>query len=172
MELTNLGQFPKQWMSAYLMQHWILHPFYFLNSKLWRVLWLTVQAQEGCSRNKSRTIHILSVLIQTDLEQLFLWAVSSRKPSTTFNSTPTTYPERGSESSYMRSIMQSFSRQKFTFRKSDSQLHISLQEFKCQRWYMITAPKASTKQDFSFLFYRQHQLNTKTYAESNRFTQW
>ena len=53
-----------------------------------------MQAQEECSKNKSRTIHILSVLIQTGLVQLFLWTVSSRQPSTTFNSTPTTYPEK------------------------------------------------------------------------------
>ena len=32
-----------------------------------------------------------------------------------FNSLPTIYPEKGFESSYIRSIMQSFSRQRFTF---------------------------------------------------------
>ena len=32
-----------------------------------------------------------------------------------FNSIPTIYPEKGFESSYIRSIMQSFSRQRFTF---------------------------------------------------------
>ena len=50
------------------------------------------------------------------------------------NQKPTRYPDKGFESSYMKSIMQSFSRQRLTFQKSDAQLHISLQEFKCQQW--------------------------------------
>ena len=48
--------------------------FTFFTQNLSRVLWHTVQAQEGCSRNK----HILSVLIQTGIVLLFLWAGSSR----------------------------------------------------------------------------------------------
>ena len=46
-------------------------------------------------------------------------------------SKPTRYPDKGFESSYMKSIMQSFPRQRLTFQKSDARLHISLQEFKC-----------------------------------------
>ena len=50
--------------------------------------------------------------------------------------------------------MQSFSRQRLTFQKSDARLHISLQEFKCQQWYMSSATLVSTKQDFSFVLYK------------------
>ena len=78
------------------------------------------------------------------------------------NQIQTRYSDKGFESSYMKSIMQSFSRQRLTFQKSDARLHISLQEFKHQQWYMTTASLAFTKQDFSFVLY--------TSAQSKRFT--
>ena len=83
----------------------------------------------------------------------------------------TRYPDKGFESSYMKSFMQFFLRQRLTFQKSDAPLHIFLQEFKCQQWYMTTTSLASPKQDFAFVLYaKKQQLNTKASAQSKRFT--
>ena len=84
MDLTIIGQFLKQLMSAYLLQHWLLTLIYFLFSKTWeeyfaKQCWPKDDAAE-ISLGQSM---ILYVLTQSSKVQLFLWAVSSMKPSTT-----------------------------------------------------------------------------------------
>ena len=84
MDLTIIGQFLKQLMSAYLLQHWLLHLFYFLFSKTWEEYF----AKQCRSKDDAAEISlgqsmILYVLTQSSKVQLLFWAVSSMKPSTT-----------------------------------------------------------------------------------------
>ena len=133
MELTNIAQFCKKWMGAYLLQYqWLLHLFYFLNSKPVESTLTNSTCPRGMKQNNQHTIctdtnRYSSAVSKCSVNSAAVSMSSVIKVTIHYiNSIPTTYPKKGFESSYMRSIMQSFSRQRFTFQKSDSHLHISL----------------------------------------------
>ena len=100
MELTNMAQFCKKWMGAYLLQHHrLLHLFYFLYSNPVESTLTNSTCPREMQQNNQHTI-----CTHTNRYSTAVSMSSVIKLTIHFiNSIPTTYPKKGFESSYKRS---------------------------------------------------------------------
>ena len=82
MKLTNIGQFLKQWVHIYCNTD-PSNYFTFFSQSLRRLLCQQCRPKDDAAEISIGQSMLLNVLTQSSKVQLFLWTVSSMKPSTT-----------------------------------------------------------------------------------------